>query len=69
MLALAFLAGAASLPAQVRVTTLTAATDLAACYRKTSWGSLHGVKRVTTPLLNLTFVTDSGFLPGPARCE
>lgn len=59
--AVAFLAGAASLPAQVKVTQLTATTNVAGYYLQTSWGSLHGVKRVTMPLLNLTFVTDSGF--------
>jgi len=52
----------AALPAQLRVTALTVTTDVAGFYAANSWGNLRGQKRLTTPLLNLTFVTDSGFL-------
>ena len=52
----------ATLPAQLKVTALTATTDVAGLYAANSWTNLRGQKRLTTPLLNLTFVTDSGFL-------
>jgi len=59
---LALLAPAATLPAQIKVTPLTATTDVAGFYAAASWSNLQGQKRLTTPLLNVTFVTDSGFL-------
>jgi hypothetical protein len=59
---LACLLGPATLLAQVKVTPLSATADGGDFYAGSSWGNLRGVKRVTTPLLNLTFVTNSGFL-------
>ena len=53
--------GCAGLCAQIKVTGVDAAADVTAYYRETAWDSLHGLKRLTTPLVNLSFVTDSGF--------
>ena len=61
----AFLAGSPTLPAQTRVTVLSAESNPSTLYRATAWIGLHGVKRLTPPLVNLTFVTESGFLPAP----
>jgi hypothetical protein len=54
-------AGSACLCAQIKVTRLAATSDVAAFYRETTWGNLRGLKRLTPSLVNLTFVTDSGF--------
>jgi hypothetical protein len=54
-------AGAACLCGQIKVTGLDATTDVATFYRETAWDNLHGLKRLTTPLVNLSFVTDTGF--------
>jgi hypothetical protein len=54
-------AGSACLCGQIKVTGLDATTDVAIFYRETAWDNLHGLKRLTTPLVNLSFVTDSGF--------
>ncbi len=59
--AVMLLLGPASLPGQPEI-----APPAPGLYAESGWAHLHGVKRVTTPLLNLTFVTNSGFLP-PAR--
>ena len=56
------LLGPAALLAQVKVTAWSATADAGGYYTGSSWGNLRGVKRVITPLVNLTFVTDSGFL-------
>ncbi|MDD2765038.1 MAG: hypothetical protein PHE83_13805 [Opitutaceae bacterium] len=53
----------ASLCAQLKVTVLSAKPDVAAFYGATTWDSLRGLPRLTTPLVNLTFVTESGFRP------
>jgi hypothetical protein len=63
----ALLAGPAILSAQVKVTELSAASDVSAFYYETTWSRLRGLKRLTTPLVNLTFVTESGFRPAQAR--
>jgi hypothetical protein len=54
-------AGSACLCAQIKVTGLDAAADVAPFYREATWANLRGLKRLTTPLVNLSFVTDSGF--------
>ena len=61
----ALLAGSATLPAQIKVTVLPTASDPSVYYRETTWSQLRGVKRLTPPLVNLTFVTESGFRPAP----
>ena len=53
----------ALLAGQLKVTRLTGEADAAAVYSEATWGNLHGLVRLTTPLLNLTFVTESGFRP------
>jgi hypothetical protein len=60
---LAFLTAPAALSAQLKVTRLAAEADVTPFYAETTWGSLRGGTRLTTPLLNITFVTDSGFRP------
>ena len=57
------LAGPVWLSGQLKVTRLTGEADAAAVYSEATWGNLHGLVRLTTPLLNLTFVTESGFRP------
>jgi hypothetical protein len=57
------LANPAWLVGQLKVTRVTAETDPAAFYSEATWGNLHGLARLTTPLVNLTFVTESGFRP------
>jgi hypothetical protein len=57
------LAAPAWLVGQLKVTRLTGETDAAAFYSEATWGNLHGLVRVTTPLVNLTFITESGFRP------
>jgi hypothetical protein len=59
------LAGSPTLPAQVKVTVLPAAADPSVFYRETTWSQLGGAKRLTPPLVNLTFVIESGFRPAP----
>jgi hypothetical protein len=56
------LLGLSPLPAQVRVAPAAPTGNVAGSYTASSWSNLQGRKRFTTPLLNLTFVTDSGFL-------
>jgi hypothetical protein len=63
--ALAPVALSATVSAQIKVTGLSAASDLSTFYRETTWNHLRGLKRLTTPLVNLTFVTESGFRPAP----
>lgn len=58
-----FLAGPAILSAQIKVTELSATSDVSAFYREATWRHLRGLKGLTTPLVNLTFVTESGFRP------
>lgn len=62
------LTGPAGLRGQLKVTLLTAAPDVASFYRETTWNNLHGLARVAGPLVNLTFVAESGFQP-PQRDE
>ena len=57
------LAGPVWLSGQLKVTRLTGEADAAVFYSEATWGNLHGLVRLTTPLLNLTFVTESGFRP------
>jgi hypothetical protein len=53
--------GPACLCAQLKVTKLAATADGPAFYGETVGSNLTGMKRLTTPLLNITFVTESGF--------
>ena len=64
LLALAGMAAPALVRSQVKVTVLAPGADVAGYYAASGWSSLHGGKRLTIPLLNLSFVTNSGFLPG-----
>jgi hypothetical protein len=57
------LAGPACLVGQLKVTRPTGEADPAAFYSEATWSNLHGLARLTTPLVNLTFVTESGFRP------
>jgi hypothetical protein len=54
-------AGSACLCAQIKVTGFEATSDVAPFYSESTWDNLRGLKRLTTPLVNLSFVTDSGF--------
>ena len=65
VIVLALLAGPAALLAQVKVTVVSAGVDLAPYYRETTWTQLRGPGRLTPPLVNLTFVLESGFRPPP----
>jgi hypothetical protein len=65
-LALACLPWPLSATAQVKVTLLAPNADVSGFYTASGLSGLHGSKRLTIPLLNLTFVSNSGFLP-PTR--
>ena len=60
---LALLAAPVLLHGQVKIKLLAPGADVSGFYAATGWSSLHGGKRLIMPLLNLTFVTNSGFLP------
>ncbi len=53
----------ALLTAQVKINLLAPSAEVGGYYAASGWDSLHGTKRLILPLLNLTFVTNSGFLP------
>lgn len=61
--AVLLLAGPAGLWGQLKIEKLSAASDVTPFYHETTWDNLRGLKQIAGPLVNLSFVTESGFQP------